>query len=90
MDVATQVVKLLEGYRGRDKVMRLLTYTTMFLAGQRTSPLAQKLRIVSKELSGCRTVLRLFDDLAMLLQNIKYGTGQQVIVWKHFRPFQHH
>ncbi|XP_041356548.1 peroxisomal membrane protein 11C-like [Gigantopelta aegis] len=77
MDIATQVVKLMETYRGRDKVLRILTYTSMFLAGQRTSPSAQKLRILTKELSGCRATLRLFDDLSMLLNNLKYGIGEQ-------------
>lgn len=42
------------------------------------SPLGRGLLGVSAQLSHCRTVLRLFDDLAMLAYSRQYGLGGQV------------
>lgn len=39
-----------------------------------------RLLAVSSQLSGCRTTLRLFDDVAMFLYTKQYGLGAEVRV----------
>uniref|UniRef100_A0A2C9LT78 Uncharacterized protein n=1 Tax=Biomphalaria glabrata TaxID=6526 RepID=A0A2C9LT78_BIOGL len=73
----TSVVNVLETYRGRDRVMRFLTYAAMFLGGDGRTPLQIKWKILSSELSGCRVILRLFDDLSMLLYNMSISFGRK-------------
>lgn len=79
-----QLVRVLESYRGRDKIMRLISYVCTLLGGSiqhtRFIRLAQKLFRVGDALSDCRVVLRLFDDLAMLCYTLNYGLGKQVFV----------
>lgn len=41
--------------------------------------LGKSLLLFSAQLSHCRTVLRLFDDLSMLAYSHSYGTGVGVI-----------
>ncbi|XP_063003026.1 peroxisomal membrane protein 11C [Elgaria multicarinata webbii] len=76
------LVSLLETYRGRDRVARTLAYGCQLAGGtlvaQRhpaESPLGRSLLAVSAQLSHCRTVLRLFDDLSMLAYSRQYGLG---------------
>ncbi|KAM4629424.1 peroxisomal membrane protein 11C [Polymixia lowei] len=75
------LVSLLESYRGRDKVIRTICYGSQLVGGvlsQRTeeSPqLGKSLLLFSAQLSHCRTVLRLFDDLSMLAYCHSYGLG---------------
>ncbi|XP_059141151.1 peroxisomal membrane protein 11C-like [Physella acuta] len=69
------LVTFLETYRGRDKVIRLVTYGAMFLGGEGKTPRQQKWRKLSSEMSGCRVILRLFDDLSMLLYNMSTSFG---------------
>ena len=73
------VVGLLESYRGRDKIIRTASYAAC-LGSTLTNnqDLAQKCLKVMSELSACRTILRLFDDLSMLGVTITYGFGKQV------------
>ncbi|KAK6184889.1 hypothetical protein SNE40_007249 [Patella caerulea] len=75
--MALQLVKMMETYRGRDRVMRLGTYICMLVGGSGHSPINTKFSIVSGELNACRTTLRLFDDLAMLAVNMRYGLGKK-------------
>lgn len=42
------------------------------------SEMGRRLLTVSAQLSHCRTVLRLFDDLAMLAYSRQYGLGAKV------------
>lgn len=42
------------------------------------SEVGTRLLAVSAQLSHCRTVLRLFDDLAMFLYTKQYGLGPEV------------
>ena len=72
------LVKVLESYRGKDRVIRLSTYVMMLLGGRGNTPLQAKFRKISTELGGCRVVLRLFDDLAMLMFNLSKGFGLKV------------
>lgn len=48
--------------------------------------LGKRLLLFSAQLSHCRTVLRLFDDLSMLAYSHSYGTG--VGVTAHFSVFK--
>ncbi|XP_072516505.1 peroxisomal membrane protein 11C [Salminus brasiliensis] len=85
------VVNLLESYRGRDKVIRTLCYGSQLVGGvlaQKTgdsSQLGKSLLLFSAQLSHCRTVLRLFDDLSMVAYSQSYGLGateqDKVIRW---------
>ncbi|XP_062452236.1 peroxisomal membrane protein 11C [Rhea pennata] len=80
-DALGGLVAALESYRGRDRVVRALGYGCQLaggaLAGARAAPvgLPGSLLAVSAQLSGCRTVLRLFDDFAMLSYTRGYGLG---------------
>lgn len=79
------LVRLLESYRGRDKVIRTLCYGSQLvggalsrgveLNGSSSQQLGKRLLLFSAQLSHCRTVLRLFDDLSMLAYSHSYGLG---------------
>uniref|UniRef100_A0A0B7BN94 Peroxisomal membrane protein 11C n=1 Tax=Arion vulgaris TaxID=1028688 RepID=A0A0B7BN94_9EUPU len=69
------LTRVLETYRGKDRFIRLTSYIGMFLGGDGKTPAQLKWRIVSAELGACRTILRLFDDIPMLLYNISIGFG---------------
>lgn len=80
-----ELVRVMETYRGREKVMRTLCYGSQLVGGVLSrSPapdssssrrLGRSLLLLSAQLSQCRTVLRLFDDLAMLAYSQSYGLG---------------
>ncbi|XP_053153810.1 peroxisomal membrane protein 11C [Hemicordylus capensis] len=80
-DLLGGLVSVLETYRGRDRVIRTLCYGCQLAGGTLTwrnpteSPLGRSLLATSAQLSHCRTVLRLFDDLAMLAYSRQYGLG---------------
>ncbi|KAI1891833.1 hypothetical protein AGOR_G00147810 [Albula goreensis] len=75
------MVNVLETYRGRDKVIRTLCYGSQLVGGvlsQKTagsSGVGKSLLLFSAQLSHCRTVLRLFDDLSMFAYSRSYGLG---------------
>ncbi|XP_053558910.1 peroxisomal membrane protein 11C [Bombina bombina] len=77
------LVNALESYRGRDRLMRTLCYSCQLLGGlltqksRRKQELGKSLLIVTSQLSHCRTVLRLFDDLSMLAYSKQYGLGKK-------------
>ncbi|XP_069674973.1 peroxisomal membrane protein 11C isoform X2 [Periplaneta americana] len=72
------ISKFLNSHSGRDKVMRTLSYTTKLAETLVTSEeSATKLRTISAQLSACRTVLRLFDDIPMLHYTLTYGLGNE-------------
>ena len=68
MDSIDFISKLLATSNGKDKVMRIVSYSSMLFASSKICPLGVKksLVILSSELSSARTVLRLFDDIPML------------------------
>lgn len=79
-----ELVRILETYRGRDKVIRTVCYGSQLVGGvlcRSPSPdgvrrgVGQSLLLLSAQLSQCRTVLRLFDDLSMLGYSHSYGLG---------------
>lgn len=76
------LASVLETYRGREKLMRILQYASFLASGglQKLSreSSGEKFRIFAEAISECRTVLRLFDDAAMFSYARNYGTGKQV------------
>ncbi|KAL4658814.1 Peroxisomal membrane protein 11C-like [Arapaima gigas] len=78
-DSVQSLVSILESYRGRDKVIRTLCYGSQLVGGilsrKEPSELGKSLLLLSAQLSHCRTVLRLFDDLSMLSYSWSYGLG---------------
>ncbi|XP_073452449.1 peroxisomal membrane protein 11C [Aquarana catesbeiana] len=77
------MVTVLESYRGRDRLMRTLCYSCQLLGGVITQKHGDKQQygksflIIASQLSHCRTVLRLFDDLSMLAYSFQYGLGKK-------------
>lgn len=73
----------LESYRGRDRLIRTLGYCCQLVGGvlveQRAtrSEVGTRLLVLSSQLSHCRTILRLFDDLAMFVYTKQYGLGAE-------------
>ncbi|XP_072033234.1 peroxisomal membrane protein 11C-like [Amphiura filiformis] len=76
-----QTVTLLESYRGRDKIMRTIQFTSILTSGliNKVAPAnAVKLKTVAGQLGLCRVILRLFDDIPMLAYNVfAGGLGQK-------------
>ncbi|XP_046733865.1 peroxisomal membrane protein 11C isoform X2 [Diprion similis] len=78
----TTVIEVLESYHGRDKVLRLLTYLGKLTSGIASSKnVAIKSQIFSSQISGCRVILRLLDDLPMLHHVVSYGWGKSEPDW---------
>ncbi|XP_074524545.1 peroxisomal membrane protein 11C [Halichoeres trimaculatus] len=80
------LVKVLETYRGRDKIIRTMCYGSQLVGGAlslkaetdvSSQRLGKSLLLFSAQLSHCRTVLRLFDDLSMLAYSHSYGFGDR-------------
>ncbi|XP_061594533.1 peroxisomal membrane protein 11C isoform X2 [Cololabis saira] len=78
------LVRVLESYRGRDKIIRTVCYGSQLVGGLLTrntnkdissQQFGRRLLLFSAQLSHCRTVLRLFDDLSMLAYSQSYGLG---------------
>ncbi|XP_075402035.1 peroxisomal membrane protein 11C [Tenrec ecaudatus] len=73
----------LESYRGRDRLIRMLGYCCQLVGGilveqgPARSDVGTRLLALSTQLSHCRTVLRLFDDLAMFAYTKQYGLGTE-------------
>jgi peroxin-11C len=73
------ISKFLSIHNGRDKVIRTLLYTTKLAAALVSSEeTVRKLETISAQLSACRIVLRLFDDIPMLNYTLTYGWGKEV------------
>uniref|UniRef100_G3VP70 Peroxisomal biosis factor 11 gamma n=1 Tax=Sarcophilus harrisii TaxID=9305 RepID=G3VP70_SARHA len=81
MAALSGLVSSLESYRGRDRLIRTLSYGCQLIGGFLTeqssvkSEVGKRLLGISAQLNHCRTVLRLFDDLAMLAYSRQYGLG---------------
>nr|XP_033813253.1 peroxisomal membrane protein 11C isoform X2 [Geotrypetes seraphini] len=79
----TSLVNSLESYRGRDRVIRTLCYSCQLVGGILVEKRSDKyesgksLLALASQLSHCRTVLRLFDDLSMFAYSIQYGLGKK-------------
>lgn len=81
MALLNGLASALESYRGRDRLIRTLGYGCQLIGGvlveqcPSRSEVGRRLLVVSAQLSHCRTVLRLFDDLAMFVYTKQYGLG---------------
>lgn len=76
-----EISKFLHTYSGRDKVIRTLCYGAKLASGlAKSQTTAEKLNIFSAQMSNCRVILRLFDDLPMLSHTLQYGLGKEVMV----------
>lgn len=71
--------EILENYEGRDKFLKLFTYTaklaTLFTKSPETT---DKFCQFGSKMSECRVILRLMDDIPVLQATIAYGWGKQV------------
>jgi len=75
--VLDEICAVLDTYKGRDKFLRTICYTSKLIGGLTSDPvLAKKWFIVSSKMSGTRAVLRLLDDLPMLKYTLEYGLGK--------------
>uniref|UniRef100_A0A182RXY0 Peroxisomal membrane protein 11C n=1 Tax=Anopheles funestus TaxID=62324 RepID=A0A182RXY0_ANOFN len=75
-----EICDMLDGYTGRDKIIRTLCYTTKLASGlyaQSDPTRSKKLAIFSSKMSQTRATLRLFDDLPMLAYSLSYGYGNK-------------
>ncbi|XP_028635576.1 peroxisomal membrane protein 11C isoform X1 [Grammomys surdaster] len=83
MALLNGLASALESYRGRDRLIRTLGYGCQLIGGvlveqcPTRSEVGRRLLVVSAQLSHCRTVLRLFDDLAMFVYTKQYGLGTE-------------
>ena len=60
-------LSLLKSYSGRDKILRTLGYTAVFVSGAFKGKISKDLQTIAAHFGATRCVLRLFDDLPMLL-----------------------
>nr|XP_017520088.2 peroxisomal membrane protein 11C isoform X2 [Manis javanica] len=83
MAALSGLVSALESYRGRDRLIRTLSYCCQLVGGALVvrcparSDVGTRLLELSSQLSRCRTVLRLFDDAAMFIYTKQYGLGAE-------------
>ncbi|KAK1342336.1 hypothetical protein QTO34_015098 [Cnephaeus nilssonii] len=83
MAALSGLASALESYRGRDRLIRTLGYCCQLVGGvlvergPARADVGARLLAVSSQLSGCRTTLRLFDDVAMFLYTKQYGLGAE-------------
>ncbi|XP_063995447.1 peroxisomal membrane protein 11C [Diachasmimorpha longicaudata] len=72
------ISEYLETYEGRDKFLRTLSYAaklaTVFPKSEDT---ANKFKYFGSQMSGCRVMLRLLDDIPSLYYALTYGSGRQ-------------
>ncbi|KOC69972.1 Peroxisomal membrane protein 11C [Habropoda laboriosa] len=78
----TLLSEYLETYPGRDKCLRTLSYMAKFATlGTSSKEIEKKFKIFSSQLSGCRMILRLLDDIPMIHYAMSYGWGKQEPDW---------
>lgn len=83
MAALSGLASALESYRGRDRLIRTLSYCCQLVGGALVvrcparSDVGTRLLELSSQLSRCRTVLRLFDDAAMFIYTKQYGLGAE-------------
>ncbi|XP_018570437.1 peroxisomal membrane protein 11C [Anoplophora glabripennis] len=76
--ILNEICLLLETYKGRDKILRTLCYTTKLIGGlHKNEEVAKKFLFFSSHMSSTRATLRLLDDLPMLKYNLEYGLGHE-------------
>lgn len=76
--ILNEICAVLETYKGRDKVLRTLCYSTKLVGGLTDNPqFAKRWETFSSQMSATRAVLRLLDDLPMLKYTLEYGLGKE-------------
>nr|AAH62135.1 Peroxisomal biogenesis factor 11 gamma [Mus musculus] len=81
MALLNRLASALESHRVRDRLIRTLGYCCQLIGGvlveqcPNRSEVGRRLLVVSAQFNHCRTVLRLFDDLAMFVYTKQYGLG---------------
>lgn len=79
-DILNEMCDMLDTYTGRDKIVRILCYTTKLASGMyaiKDPDLSKKLAIFSSKMSQTRATLRLLDDLPMINYSLSYGIGNK-------------
>ncbi|XP_050449810.1 peroxisomal membrane protein 11C [Cataglyphis hispanica] len=72
----------LKTYSGRDKILRTLSYSAKLLTVCTSSKdTERKLKTFGSQMSECRVMLRLLDDLPMLHYIMTYGWGKKEPDW---------
>ncbi|CAF2630040.1 unnamed protein product [Rotaria sp. Silwood2] len=73
-NLASQTIRVLDCYEGRDAAITFTLYFCCLLSGfySHESNLHQSLRRIYKRLEDCRVVLRLYDDLTILRDFLTY------------------
>ncbi|EZA53224.1 hypothetical protein DMN91_004996 [Ooceraea biroi] len=72
----------LETNSGRDKIFRLLSYTAKLTTVCTSSKdTERKLKTFGSQMSECRVMLRLLDDIPALQEIMSYGWGKQESDW---------
>ncbi|KAK0085166.1 hypothetical protein PV325_005663 [Microctonus aethiopoides] len=68
----------LDSYEGRDKFLRTFSYVAKLATIlPKSNDTVMKLNRFSSQMSGCRVILRLLDDIPTLHAAINYGWGRQ-------------
>lgn len=71
----------LKTYSGRDKMLRTLSYVAKLLTVCTSSKSTEKkLKTFGSQMSECRVMLRVLDDLPTLHFVMTYGWGKQVFL----------
>ncbi|XP_033362262.1 peroxisomal membrane protein 11C [Bombus vosnesenskii] len=72
------ISEYLETHQGRDKFLRTLSYMAKFATlGTSSNETEKKLKIFSSQMSECRMILRLLDDIPTIHYAMKYGWGKE-------------
>ncbi|KAF7990215.1 hypothetical protein HCN44_000020 [Aphidius gifuensis] len=72
------ITDYLETYEGRDKFLRTLSYTSKLLTIiPRSQENVNKIKYFSSQMSDCRVMLRLFDDIPTIYYAYSYWNGKQ-------------
>lgn len=75
------ISEYLETHQGRDKFLRTLSYMAKFATlGTSSNETEKKLKIFSSQMSECRMILRLLDDIPTVHYAMKYGWGKEVYI----------
>lgn len=71
------IAQLLEMHSGREKIVRTVSYLSLYLSSISKGRISRDFKTLSEELGYCRLLLRLFDDLPMLRYSLTYGRGSK-------------
>ncbi|XP_015114057.1 peroxisomal membrane protein 11C [Diachasma alloeum] len=72
------ISEYLESYEGRDKFLRTLSYAAkLATVFPKSNDTASKFKYFGSQMSGCRVMLRLLDDIPSLHYALTYGSGRQ-------------